>query len=290
MSMSEPEDSMTIALISDLFFGEQAEERLQQRLEEARAGGAVLAILPELPLDPWYPAREGSDDEESEGPGGRRYATLAEAAATAQIGVVGGAIIRDPDSPGRKFNTTFVFDGAGNLVGHYRKSHLPNEPGFWERDHYQAGDIPPRPFLGFAVPFGVQVCSDVNRPAGSQVLGALGAELIAVPRATEPATYPRWRLVFQSIAVTASVFVASVNRPRPEFDVAMGGPSVLVAPDGEILLETTAPVAVASIERGKVRLARSVYPGYLPVRADLYARSWAEVEGSEATTERSSSC
>ena len=87
---------MTIALISDLFFGEQSEERLQRRLAEARAAGAVLAILPELPLDPWYPAREDSEDEESEGPGGRRYATLAEAAATAQIGVVGGAIIQDP--------------------------------------------------------------------------------------------------------------------------------------------------------------------------------------------------
>jgi predicted amidohydrolase len=111
-----------------------------------------------------------------------------------------------------------------------------------------------------------------------------------VPRATEPKTYPRWRLVFQSIAITASVFVASVNRPQPEFDVEMGGPSVVVAPDGEVLLETTAPVAVAAIDRGKVRLARSAYPGYLPVRADLYSRSWGEVERSAATTDRLSSC
>ena len=281
---------MTIALISDLFFGEQSEERLQRRLAEARAAGAVLAILPELPLDPWYPAREGSEDEESEGPGGRRYATLAEAAATAQIGLVGGAIVRDPESPEHKFNTTFVFDAAGDLVGQYRKSHLPQEPGFWEKSHYQAGDIPPRPFQGFAIPFGLQVCSDVNRPVGSQVLGAMGAELIAVPRATEPKTYPRWRLVFQSIAVTASVFVVSVNRPQPEFDVEIGGPSVVVAPDGEVLLETTAPVAVATIDRGKVRLARSAYPGYLPIRADLYSRSWREVERSAATIDRSSSC
>jgi predicted amidohydrolase len=288
--LDRPEDSMTIALISDLFFGEQSEERLQRRLAEAQTAGAVLAILPELPLDPWYPAREGSEDEESEGPGGRRYATLAEAAATAQIGLVGGAIVRDPESPEHKFNTTFVFDATGDLVGQYRKSHLPHEPGFWERSHYQAGDIPPRPFQGFALPFGLQVCSDVNRPVGSQVLGALGAELIAVPRATEPKTYARWRLVFQSIAVTASVFVASVNRPQPEFDVEIGGPSVVVAPDGEVLLETTAPVAVATIDRGKVRLARSAYPGYLPIRADLYSRSWEEVERSAATIDRLSRC
>ena len=279
---------MRIALISDLFFGENSEERLHQRLQEARAGGAGLAILPELALDPWYPARERSEEEESEAPGGRRYAALAKAAATAQIGIVGGAIVRDPDSPERKFNTTFVFDAGGELVGQYRKCHLPDEPGFREKSHYQAGDVPPRPVHAFAIPFGLQVCSDANRPAGSQVLGAMGAELIAVPRATEPKTYPRWRLVFQSIAITAAVFVASVNRPRPEFDVEMGGPSVVVAPDGEILLETTAPVAVVAIDRQKVRLARSSYPGYLAIPADLYSRSWAEVARSSAAVGRPS--
>jgi hypothetical protein len=61
---------------------------------------------------------------------------------------------------------------------------------------------------------------------------------------------------------------------------------VVVAPDGEVLLETTAPVGVVTIDRGKVRSARSAYPGYLPVRADLYSRSWAEVDRSPATIDR----
>lgn len=268
---------MTISLVSDLFFGKDSERRLHGRLEEARAAGAALAVLPELPLDPWYPAGQEPAAEESELPGGRRFKTLANAARTVQIGLVGGAIVQDPKSAEQRYNTTLIFDDIGNLVGEYRKAHLPHEPGYWERSHYEAGDQPPAPFRTFAVPFGVQVCSDANRPAGSQVLAALGAELIVVPRATDPKTYSRWRLVFQSIAITSCVFVASVNRPRPESGVDIGGPSVVVGPDGQILLETTTPVATVTIDAAAVEAARSVYPGYLAVRADLYARAWTEV-------------
>jgi predicted amidohydrolase len=268
---------MTIALVSDLFFGNDSERCLCDRLEGARAAGATLAVLPELPLDPWYPAGQEAGAEESEAPGGRRFQTIAKAASAVGIGVVGGAIVQVPNSAKQRHNTTLIFDERGNLVGEYRKCHLPHEPGFWERSHYEAGDQPPAPFRTFAIPFGVQVCSDANRPAGSQVLAALGAELIVVPRATDPKTYSRWRLVFQSIAITCCVFVASVNRPRPESGVEIGGPSVVVGPDGQILLETTAPVAALTIDAATVDAAKSTYPGYLAIRADLYARAWAEV-------------
>lgn len=275
---------MTIALVSDVFFGNDSDRRLRGRLQEARAAGAALSILPELPLDPWYPANQKPGAEESELPGGRRFQALAKAAKAAQIGLVGGAIIQDPGSPERRHNTALVFDGMGNLVGEYRKCHLPQEPGYWERSHYRAGDQPPAPFSTFPIPFGVQVCSDVNRPAGSQVLAALGADLIVVPRATEPKTYSRWRLVFQSIAITSCVFVASVNRPRAESGVDIGGPSVVVGPDGQILVETTDPLATVTIEAAAVEAARSKYPGYLAVRADLYARAWTDVAQKREST------
>ena len=63
----------------------------------------------------------------------------------------------------------------------------------------------------------------------------------------------------------------SVNRPAPEEGVLIGGPSIAVAPDGEVLMETTDPVAIVSIDRSVVHQARRDYPGYLAIPSDLYA-------------------
>jgi predicted amidohydrolase len=123
----------------------------------------------------------------------------------------------------------------------------------------------------------VQLCSDANRPEGSHLLGALGAELIIVPRATEERTYPRWKLVFRANALTSTAFVVSVNRPDPEEGVLIGGPSVAVDPNGEVIAETTDRMALVQIDSDVVTRARVAYPGYLPVRAALYADAWASV-------------
>src|SRR5688572_30766173 len=108
-------DALTIALIRDVFFSDVGEQRLRARLGEARALGAELALLPELPLNPWSPASTIARDDDAEPPDGVRSRVLAAAAAEAGIGVVGGAIVRDPAS-GKRHNTALVFDGAGKLV------------------------------------------------------------------------------------------------------------------------------------------------------------------------------
>lgn len=78
-------------------------------------------------------------------------------------------------------------------------------------------------------------------------------------------------------------YVISVNRPRPEPGVALGGPSVVVAPNGEVVLETTDPVAVCTLSRYEVQRARKEYPGYLPVRAAFYAKAWSKVSQSSSS-------
>jgi predicted amidohydrolase len=267
--------TMKLALITDVFFSADGERRLRARLAEARAAGAELAVLPELALDPWFLGRRRARAEDAELPHGRRSRVLSAAARSIGIGVVGGAVVRDRNA-GHRRNTALVFDAGGRLIASYAKCHLPSEPGFWEATHYEPGLRPAVPIESFAVPVGIQLCSDVNRPAGSQALAALGAELIVVPRATEAATYDRWRLVLRANAITAAVYVASVNRPPGQPGPAIGGPSVVIGPDGSVLLETEDPVATVIIERGAVAAARSGYPGSLAVRADLYARAWAK--------------
>lgn len=276
---------MKIALISEVFFDADGPARLSSVLAEAAAQGADLALLPELPLNPWSPAVETPSDEDAEAPGGARHQCLARAAAAAGVAVVGGAIVRDPVS-GRRHNTALVFDRAGTLVASYRKVHLPEEEGFWETRHYEPGDALSPVITAFGLRLGLQICSDINRPQGCHLLGALGAEAVLNPRATEAATFDRWRTVFVANAMTSGVYVLSVNRPRAEQGVALGGPSFAVAPSGEVLAETSAPLAVVTLAADAGVTARGRYPGYLATRADLYAEGWRQVATTRWPHER----
>ncbi|HEX7067459.1 MAG TPA: hypothetical protein VF295_04595, partial [Candidatus Limnocylindria bacterium] len=76
-------------------------------------------------------------------------------------------------------------------------------------------------------------------------------------------------------------YVLSVNRPYPEDGVLIGGPSVAFDPNGELLLETTDAVTLVTLDAKVVTDARRAYPGYLPVRARLYADAWDEVARSD---------
>lgn len=272
---SQP-DSLTVALISEVFFSADGPQRLRDRLTEARQRGAELAVLPELPLNPWSPATKTRRDDDAEPQDGPRQQTQRQIAADVGIGLIGGAIVTDPDT-GRRFNTALAINADGELLATWRKSHIPEEPGFWETSHYDGGLAFPTPMHGFGLPVGIQICSDINRPEGTHLLGAAGALAVFNPRATELATYDRWRVVFRANALTSAVYVLSVNRPAPEQDVLIGGPSIVVAPDGAVICETTETIALATIERKKVDAARIAYPGYLPVRADVYAAGWSTI-------------
>jgi predicted amidohydrolase len=267
---------LTVALISEVFWQPDGPTRLADRLRHAADQGAELALLPELPVNPWRPATKDAVDDDAEEEGGPRTHTMARAARESGVALVGGIIRRDPVS-GRRTSRALLFDGRGEIVGRYEKLHLPEEPGFWETSHYEPGTTAPHPIDGFALSLGLQICSDVNRPEGSHLLGAQGAEAILAPRATELRTYPRWKIVFQANALTSCAYVLSVNRPGPEQGVLIGGPSVAVDPGGNMLVETVEPLAVVTLDRAVIAQARVDYPGYLPVRAALYATAWAEL-------------
>jgi N-carbamoylputrescine amidase len=271
---------LTVALISEVFWEPDGTQRLRERLAEAAKRGADLAVLPEIPLNPWRPSTKEARDEDAEGMDGERARTQAEAAAEARIGLVGGIIHRDPQT-GRRTSRALVFDRSGALVSTYEKLHLPEEPGFWETSHYEPGTEPPHRIDAFGLPVGVQICSDNNRPEGSHLLGAEGAMAVLVPRATEEKTYQRWKVVFRANALTSCAYILSVNRPDPEDGVLIGGPSIAVDPRGEVLVETTDRLALVTLDASVIREARIEYPGYLPVRARLYADAWGRVAASD---------
>ena len=270
---------LRVALVSEVFWEDDGPIRLKQTLTEAAAKGADLAVLPELPLNPWSPATKTADPADAEPMDGPRATAQADAAAEAQIGLVGGIIHLGED--GRRTSRALVFDRSGALRSTYEKLHLPEEEGFWETSHYDAGTEPPSAIDGFGVPIGVQLCSDVNRPEGTHLLGAQGAMAVLNPRATEERTYQRWKTVFRANALTSCCYVLSVNRPHPERGVLIGGPSVAFDPNGELLVETTDRIALVTVDTGVVAAAGRHYPGYLPIRARLYADAWERIARSD---------
>jgi len=262
-----------VALIRDVFFGAGAAERLTRRLREARDKGAALAVLPEIPCNPWSPATTQARDDDAEEQGGPRWRMQSEAARSIGIALVGGAIVRD--ASGVRRNTAIVFDARGEVVGTYCKLHLPEEPGFWETSHYDPGVEWPRAFEVAGLRVGVQICSDINRPEGCHLLGAQGADVIIAPRSTERVTFHRWRPVFIANALTSACYVMSVDRPSPEQGVEIGQPSFAVSPDAEVLIESSDAVTVATVDRGTVKACRQRYPGYLATRSRMYAEAWS---------------
>jgi predicted amidohydrolase len=279
--MTAREDGrLTLALVSEVFWEPDGLGRLAETLDQCVQRGADLAVLPELPLNSWRPATKEPQDDDAEPIDGTRAQAQATAAREAGIGLVGGIIHRET-ATGRRTSRVLVFDRTGALVATYEKLHLPEEPGFWETSHYEPGTDAPQRIDAFGMPVGVQVCSDTNRPEGSHLLGAQGVQAILIPRATEEKTYQRWKIVFRANALTSCSYVLSVNRPDPEAGVLIGGPSVAVDPNGGVMLETTDRIGIVTLESRVVSAARVAYPGYLPVRARLYADAWQEIAGRD---------
>ena len=263
---------LTVALISEIF---SSERELVVCLERVHGQGAALAILPELPFNLWSPATKAASAEDAEGPGGWRENMLCVAAKKAGIAVLGGVIRKD--SNGRRTNLALLSDSHGCIIGSSAKHVLPDEEGFWECDHYQPSEDSPRIIEFKGIKLGVQICSDANRPTAAQLLAAQGVQVILAPRATSPSSWKRWRLAYQAMALTCSAWVVSVGRPRPEFGVDIGGPSLVVNPMGEVVLETADRIAVTTLDLRAVEDARRSYPGYLAWAAKMYAAGWAEV-------------
>jgi predicted amidohydrolase len=280
MASARSDGKLTVALISEVYWQPDGVARLRERLAQAADRGADVAMLPELPLNPWSPGTRERRDDDAEPMGGPRMTAQAEAAAEAGIGLVGGIIHRD-ETTGRRTSRALVFDRSGELQATYEKLHLPEESGFWETSHYEPGTGAPQRIDAFGVPVGLQLCSDNNRPEGTHLLAAQGAMAVLIPRATEEATYQRWRLVFRANALTSCCYVLSVNRPDPEPGALIGGPSIAVDPTANVMVETTDTLALVTLDAAAVAASKQKYPGYLPVRARLYADAWADVAATD---------
>jgi predicted amidohydrolase len=271
-------DELSIALISDVFFEKDASERLVSRLQEAKDAGAQLAVLPEIACNPWSPATKEMKVSDAEELGGSRCKMQSNAANAVGIGLIGSAILQEGNS---RYNTCLFWDKNGERIGTYQKHHIPEEVGFWETSHYELGveGFPVFDFSGFKI--GIQICSDMNRPQGSHLLAATGADILIGPRSTELATYDKWRPVWIANALTTGCYVCSVNRPSPEDGVLLGGSSIAVDPNGKVVAESCDTITLFKAQQCTIKQARINYPGYLPCRSELYAKCWKTIKETQ---------
>jgi predicted amidohydrolase len=234
-------------------------KRMLALLDEARAKGADLVVYPELALTTFFPRYYMQDQTEVDSwfeaqMPNEATQPLFEAAAKANIALSIGYAELTPD--GHHFNTQILTDRTGKIVGKYRKVHLPGHSEFdperafqhLEKRYFEPGDLGFPVFRALGGIFGMLVCNDRRWPEAYRVMGLQGVEMVVLGYNTpsvnsqNPAEGPEQRLFHNRLSVQAgayqnSTFVVAVAKAGDEDGHPLIGGSLIVNPDGEILVE-----------------------------------------------------
>jgi N-carbamoylputrescine amidase len=282
--------NLRVALIQEKNHG-SAEANLaviEQRVAEAAAQGAKLVLLQELHNGAYFCQHECVDEfdqaEPIPGPSTDRLGLLAK-----KHGVVIVGSLFERRAAGLYHNTAVVLERDGSLAGKYRKMHIPDDPGFYEKFYFTPGDLGFEPICTSVGKLGVLVCWDQWYPEGARLMALAGAELLLYPTAIgwDPADEQdekdrqrnAWILSHRGHAVANGIPVLSCNRvghepsPLGAGGIRFWGSSHVLGPQGEMLAE--APVDDATLLLADVDLARSekvrrIWPFLRDRRIDAY--------------------
>lgn len=255
---------------------------------EAADRGVALVCLPELFRTPYFCQREDASffdlAEPVPGP-----TTIALADAARRHGVVVVASLFERRAPGIAHNTAAVIDADGSLAGLYRKMHIPDDPGYYEKYYFTPGDLGFKAIDTRAGRIGVLVCWDQWFPEAARLLALAGAEVILYPtaigwhpaekQAEGEAQRDAWRTVQRGHAIANGVYVAAVNRvgfERPEPTAAgleFWGTSFCCDPQGVLLAEAGAEreeTLIVEIQRSRIEEVRRNWPFLRDRRIDAY--------------------
>ena len=261
------------------------EQNLKKALEgirQAAKAGAQIVGLQELFGSLYFPQAE--DDRHfalAEPVPGPTTRTLCDAAR--KEGVVLVASLFEKRTEGIYHNTAVVIDADGSLVGKYRKMHIPDDPGYYEKFYFTPGDLGFQSFETQFARIGVLICWDQWFPEAARLTALSGAQIIFYPTAIGwlSKEQPRaretqqnaWELIQRSHAVANGVFVASVNRVGKEGKIQFWGNSFVAGPFGQIVTQAGSDkeeVLVADCDLGKIGKTRESWPFLRDRRIDAY--------------------
>lgn len=245
--------------------------RLAEKVSEAARSGARLVVLQELHDTLYFCQQEITDlcdlavDIPSE-------TTDSYAALARECGVVLVTSVFERRAPGLYHNTALVFDADGSLAGKYRKMHIPDDPGFYEKFYFTPGDLGFEPVDTSVGKLGVLVCWDQWFPEAAREMALRGAQMLIYPTAIgwcpgdsadeKARQREAWVTVQRGHAVANGLPVVAVNRVGFEadpYDAANGlefwGTSFVAGPQGELL--AMAPTDAEAVLTVDVDLKRS---------------------------------
>ncbi len=260
-------------------------ENLQKaivKVKEAATKGAQIVCLQELFTSLYFCDVEDHDNfqlaEAIPGPSTDELSTVA-----AELGVVIIASLFEKRAQGLYHNTTAVIDADGAYLGKYRKMHIPDDPGFYEKFYFTPGDLGYKVFKTKFATIGVLICWDQWYPEAARITALMGAEILFYPTAIGWATtqdeatnveqYNAWQTIQRSHAVANGVHVVSVNRVGEEAGVQFWGGSFFANPFGTVIHQTThtdEEVIVQELDLNKTDYYRTHWPFLRDRRIDSY--------------------
>ena len=262
--------------------------------EQARAlkgKGYDLVVLPELFHTPYFPFEENADffdlAIEKDHPLVTQWQGIAR-----ELNAVVVFPFFEKRARGIYHNSAFVFERDGSIAGLYRKSHIPDDPAFYEKYYFIPGDTGFEPIKTSAGTLGVLICWDQWFPEAARIMSLKGADVLIYPTAigwmdSEPKEiYPRqqdsWTTVMRGHAIANRTFVVAANRIGTEGHLTFWGTSFVSAPDG-YFIEKCAPdflgVSTVEIDLAETEENRRWWPHFRDRRIDLYKdilKIWCE--------------
>lgn len=281
---SAPPTTVTVGLIQMQADSEPQvnRDRVIVRIRDAAAQGAQIICLQELFASRYFCQSEDTAHFRLAEPiPGPSTTTLGQLAAALQVVLI--VPLFEQRAAGLYHNSAVVFDADGSQCGVYRKMHIPDDPGYYEKFYFTPGDLGFRSYSTRYGTVGVLICWDQWFPEAARLTALSGAQILFYPSAIgwhdeEPAEVARaqheaWETVQRSHAITNGVYVAAVNRVGREGEVTFWGASFVAAPCGQLVAraphdeETT---LIATCDLTAIETMRQNWPFLRDRRIDTY--------------------
>jgi N-carbamoylputrescine amidase len=257
--------------------------RAEDAILEAADRGAEIVCLQELFRSPYFCQREDAAlfdlAETIPGPTSERMQKLA-----ADRHVVIVVPLFEKRAPGLYHNSAVVIDRDGAVAGHYRKMHIPDDPGFFEKFYFTPGDKGFHAVDTAVGRIGVLICWDQWFPEAARLMALDGAELLFYPTAIayldgesdeeNAAMRESWVTVQRGHAIANGVFVCAPNRVGREGGLRFWGSSFVADPQGRLLAqanESSEQTLVVECDLDRVETQRRGWPFLRDRRIDAYA-------------------
>lgn len=257
-------------------------EKTMMKIREAASKGARIICLQELFASLYFCWEENYDyfalAETVPGPTTEVLQQLAR-----ELEVVLVASLFEKRTGGVYHNTVAVIDADGKYLGRYRKHHIPDDPGYYEKFYFTPGDSGYQVFETRYARIGTLICWDQWYPEAARITSLLGAEILFYPTAigwavsqTEELNhqqYQAWQIVQRGHAVANGVYVVSVNRTGQEGEMKFWGGSFVAGPFGEMLFQAAHQEEIVHVEEldlNRIEETRIHWPFLRDRRIDSY--------------------